>query len=181
MLRCLITNGEASHGEAAWLRHIGVWMERGVELVQIRERDLTARELAELTRKVLRLPNPHGTKILVNDRADVALACGAHGVHIRDGGAEPGWYRRSDFLVSAACHRVEDIAELAAADYIVLAPIFEPISKAGNGTVLGLEALREAAGQTTVPILALGGVTRDNEQCCMEAGAAGVAGISYFG
>ena len=117
----------------------------------------------------------------MNDRADVALACGAHGVHIRDGGAEPGWYRRSDFLVSAACHRVEDIAELAAADYIVLAPIFEPLSKTVSGAVLGIEALREAARQTAVPILALGGITRENEQSCMEAGAAGIAGTSCFG
>jgi thiamine-phosphate pyrophosphorylase len=180
VIRCLITDGTSARGEAAWLRHIGAWLERGVELVQIRERELTARQLAELTRKVLGLPNPHDTKVLVNDRADVAMACGAHGVHIRDGGAEPGWYRRPGFLVSAACHRVEDVAGLESADYIVLAPVFQPISKTGSGAVLGVGALREASRLTAVPILALGGVTRENERACVEAGAAGIAGISYF-
>ena len=102
------------------------------------------------------------------------------GIHIRDGGPEPGWFRQPGFLVSAAFHRVEDLPDLAEADYIVLAPIFQPISKAGNGTVLGIEALREAARRTNVPVLALGGITRENEQNCVEAGAAGIAGISYF-
>jgi thiamine-phosphate pyrophosphorylase len=180
VIRCLITNGAASRAESAWLRHIEACMERGVDLVQIREPGLTARQLADLTRKVLRLPNPHATKVLVNDRTDVALACGAHGVHIKEGGAQPDWFRQPGFLVSAACHRVEDVAGLAAADYILLAPIFAPLSKSAAGTALGLDALLDASTRIAVPILALGGVTPENEQSCVDAGAAGIAGISYF-
>ena len=76
-IRCLITDGTASNNESKWLDHAAAWIEDGIEFLQIRERDLPVRQLAELTRKVLRLPNPHGTKILINDRADVAIACGA--------------------------------------------------------------------------------------------------------
>lgn len=186
MIRCLITNGKAARDEAAWLRQLAAWMERGVELIQIRERELTCRELAALTRRVLALANPAGTKILVNDRADIALACGAHGVHLREGsapldGTGPEEFRRNGLLISAACHRAEDVSRLAAADYIVLAPVFDPRSKAASGKPLGLAGIRAAARLTAVPLLALGGITRDNEQSCLDAGAAGIAAITYFG
>ncbi len=181
VIRCLITNGQAARDQTAWLDRLAHWLERGIELVQLRERDLTDAELTRLTRRVMSLPNPHRTKILLNGRADIARLCGTHGVHLRDSGDDPAQFRRPGFLVSAACHTVEGVDRLAAADYIVLAPIFEPLSKTGVGLPLGLAGLRAAAARTTVPILALGGVTPDNEQRCIEAGAAGIAGISYFG
>ena len=180
MIRCLITNGKAREHEPEWLAHVARWMDRSVDYVQIRERDLTARELAELTRKVLALPNPYGTRILVNDRADIAIACGAHGVHLRDGSAAPELFRRPGFLVSAACHSVEEVEQMHGADLILLAPIFTPISKDDNRTPIGLDALRRASLAAKVPLLALGGVTRGNEQACLASGAAGIAGISYF-
>ncbi len=98
--------------ESRWLDHKAAWLAEGIELMQIRERDLSARQLADLTRKVLRLPNPHGTKILINDRADIAMACGAHGVHLRDGSVLPDVFARLSlqerFLVSVACHSVAE-------------------------------------------------------------------------
>ncbi len=185
MIRCLITNGKAARDEALWLRHLAAWIERGVELIQIRERDLTARELAALTRQVVALSHATGTKILVNDRADVALAAGAHGVHLREGtapldGAGPERFREQGLLVSAVCHRPEAVGALAAADYIVLAPIFNPLSKAAVAPPLGLAGIRAAARLTAVPLLALGGIARENQQSCLDAGAAGIAAISYF-
>lgn len=155
-------------------------MEEGVELIQIRERDLPARQLADLTRKVLRLPNPHGTKILVNDRADVAMACGAHGVHLREGCVLPEVFSLPAFLVSVACHSSADAEKTRGADFIVLAPIFSPLSKTDSRLALGVTAITELAAATITPILALGGITAGNARLCMEAGAAGVAGISYF-
>jgi thiamine-phosphate pyrophosphorylase len=184
VIRCLITDGTASANETQWIEHKAAWLADGIELMQIRERDLTARQLAELTHKVLRLPNPHGARILINDRADVAIACGAHGVHLRDGSVLPGVFARPEFLVSIACHSVAEAEKTRGADFIVLAPIFCPLSKSDARPALGVTAITELAahlaGGTPTPVLALGGITARNAQLCMEAGAAGVAGISYF-
>src|SRR5271163_2942318 len=109
----MISDGSASLDEGRWLANIAVWLARGVDpgvdFVQIRERGVSARRLAELTRRVLRLPNPRSAKILVNDRADIALACGADGVHIRDGGVLP---EKTRLLISAACHNPADVGRL---------------------------------------------------------------------
>jgi thiamine-phosphate pyrophosphorylase len=153
---------------------------RGVEILQIRERDLSARDLAALTREVLELDNPYHTKILVNDRADVSVACGAHGVHLRDGSVLPEVFARPGFLVTIACHAVEDFKNVRGADFTLLAPIFAPLSKTDSRQALGPEAIREFTRLSDVPVLALGGITPANARLCMEAGAAGVAGISYF-
>lgn len=174
MIRCLITDGSAT------LRPVEHWLEQGVELIQIREPQLTTRQLAEFTRKVLLLPNPHGTKILVNDRADVAIACGADGVHLRDN--SPHWGRGFSrvAVITRSAHYLEQLPGIHDVDYILLAPIFAPLSKAETTPPLGLEALREAVKLTPIPILALGGITEANAHQCVEAGAAGIAGISYF-
>ncbi len=180
MIRCLITDGTASTNESRWIEHKAAWLAAGIELMQIRERDLSVRQLAELTRKVLRLPNPFGAKILINDRADVAIACGAHGVHLRDGSVLPEVFSRPEFLVSVACHSIANAGKTRGADFIVLAPIFSPLSKSDSKPALGVTAITELAAATRTPVLALGGITAGNARLCIEAGAAGVAGISYF-
>lgn len=179
-VRCLITDGTASENESQWLDHVAAWIAAGVELLQIRERQLPVRRLAELTRKVLRLPNPHATKILINDRADVAIACGAHGVHLRDGSVVPEIFARPGFFVSISCHSIAERERTRGADFILLAPIFKPLSKEDTRPVLGIEAIREITRIWPIPVLALGGITPANAHLCLEAGAAGVAGISYF-
>jgi thiamine-phosphate pyrophosphorylase len=162
------------------LDHAAAWLDRGVEIFQIRERELSARDLAVLTRKVLQIPNPHHAKIIVNDRADVAIACGAHGVHLRDGSVLPEIFAQRDFLVTVACHGVADAGRVRGADFVLLAPIFKPLSKADSRPALGPATIREFTRLSDVPVLALGGITPANAALCMEAGAAGVAGISYF-
>lgn len=184
MIRCLITDGTAARDEARWISRLLHWMERGVDLIQIRERHLSARDLSALTRKVLALNNPNGTKILVNDRADVAIACGADGVHLRDDSIAPEYFTRPGFLVTVACHDIAQLGHpgqlrtLSKASYILLSPIFRGHS--GADPVLGLAGLRTAALISRAPILALGGVTPANELECLAAGAVGIAGISYF-
>ena len=96
-----------------------------------------SRELADLTRKVLRIPNPHGTKILVNDRADVAIACQAHGVHLRDGSVSPEKFARPGFLVTVSCHRIEDAHETAGASFVLLRADFQTIVQNGSQTGAG--------------------------------------------
>ncbi len=180
MIRCLITDGTALQNEPGWLAHAAAWIAAGIELLQIREPDLTPRQLAELTRKVLRLPNPHGTRVLVNDRADVAIACGADGVHLKDGSVLPEIFAHPGLCVSIACHSAGDLEKTRGADFIFLAPIFQPLSKTDARPVLGTGAITEIARISSIPVLALGGINAANARLCLEAGAAGVAGISYF-
>jgi thiamine-phosphate pyrophosphorylase len=180
VIRCLITDGTFSQNGPRWLAHLAYWIGEGVDLVQIRERELEARELAELTRKVLGIPNPHGSRILVNDRADVAMACKAHGVHLRDGAVRPETFARPGFLVTTACHQVEEAQNVAGADFVLLAPIFKPLSKIDHRPVLGTGAIKEFTRRSRIPVLALGGIDDENARACMDAGAAGIAGISFF-
>jgi len=180
VIRCLITDGTFSRGQTRWLAHLAHWIGEGVDLVQIRERDLEARDLAELTRKVLRIPNPHGTRVLVNDRADVAMACHAHGVHLRDGSVPPEKFARPDFLVTIACHGLENTRNTAGASYVLLAPIFKPLSKMDHRPALGTGAITEFARRSPIPVLALGGINYHNARLCVSAGAAGIAGITCF-
>jgi thiamine-phosphate pyrophosphorylase len=185
MLRYYITDRHAAGGMEPMLEYIDRALADGLEWIQIREKDLPARELCELVRWVVALPNPHGTRVLVNSRLDVALACGAHGVHLPANSVSPAELRRivpAGFLISVSTHTVDEVraAEDEGADFCVFGPIFAPLSKTGYGEPVGLDKLREAGNAVGIPVLALGGITRDNAVQCVAAGAMGVAGVSIF-
>jgi thiamine-phosphate pyrophosphorylase len=185
MLRYYITDRKQAGGVEPLLDAIGRNLSLGVDYIQIREKDLPARELAALVRRALALRNPRGTRILVNSRADIALACGAHGVHLPSDSIAPSRWRAvvpAGFLIGVSCHEREEVlaAEREGANLVVFGPVFEPISKVTTVPPRGLQGLAAAASGVSIPVLALGGITRENAALCVGAGAGGVAGISLF-
>lgn len=164
---------------------VGLACDGGVRWFQLREKDLSAGKLLELAGKLRQVTAERGARLIVNDRADVALAVGADGVHLPASGLPPSVARTlvgRGLLVGVSTHS-EDEARRAAeagADYITFGPLFYTPSKAAYGPPVGLEALREVAGrlQPPVPILGLGGVKPGNVSQVVAAGARGVALIS---
>jgi thiamine-phosphate pyrophosphorylase len=157
----------------------------GVDMVQIREKDLAVRDLLALCRRVIALPNRGRSKIIINDRADVALACGADGIHLPNDSISPGALRRivpPRFTIGVSCHTPEAVVRAAAegADFVVYGPVFTPLSKATSAPAVGLDSLRATVRLVDIPVLALGGMTFLNARLCIAAGAAGIAGISLF-
>ena len=156
--------------------------------MQIREKDLPTRELLELVTAAVEAAGGHegeGSRVVVNDRLDVAWAAAAHGVHLGTKSLPARVVRgivSRDFLVGVSCHSLQEAlaAESSEADYLVLGPIFESPAKLVFGPPLGLEKLREVTSRVRIPVLALGGITLERVSACREAGATGIAGIRIF-
>jgi len=161
----------------------------GVDWIQIREKDLTGRELAALVDEALRrIARP--CRILVNDRLDVAMAVGAGGVHLGEQSMPIEDARRfvkekncgGDFLVGVSAHSLEaaQAAERDGADYVIFGPVYETPSKAVYGPPQGLSRLSKVCESVCVPVIAIGGITTQNARECTAAGASGIAAIRLF-
>ena len=157
----------------------------GVDWIHIREKDLPTRALLQLTQAAVEKTGGNATRIFVNDRLDVALAAGAHGVHL--GGhslpvaALRAWVPEG-FQVGVSCHSVEEAlrAEADGASYVFFGPVFETPSKLPYGPPLGLDKLAEVTARVKIPVLAIGGVTEERAEACRARGAAGMAAIRMF-
>jgi thiamine-phosphate pyrophosphorylase len=172
------------------LDKIGEAADCGIDLVQLREKDPSTRQLearaGEAVGRVRRRPAGK-TRLLINSRSDVALACGADGVHLRSDDVSPREARllwasvpaQQPPVIGVSCHSPAEVehARAAGADFVVLGPVFEKKNASAPG--LGLPALRRAC-ESKIPVLALGGVTLENARACADAGAAGVAAIRLF-
>lgn len=185
MLRCYITDRRTLPSGRTLLDSIARNLQAGPDWIQIREKDLSARELHSLVQAALALPNPRGVAILVNSRVDVALAAGAAGAHLPSHSPAPQRWRAlvpKGFLIGVSCHSKDEvrIAGEEGADYALFGPVFAPLSKGSDLAPRGLDGLADAVLATTIPVLALGGVTNRNASLCEAAGARGIAGISLF-
>jgi thiamine-phosphate pyrophosphorylase len=206
MLRCAITSrvlfpGDELQQQAALLRQAHRWVAEGIDLIQLREKDLPAANIATLAREILHAIAEANspTKLLLNSRPDITLATAAHGVHLT---AAPGeltpaqirkLYASTNLpapIITISCHTLEDIhrAHTNQADAILFAPVFEKRAfektVAGQTTTTpgqGLDRLRAAClAASPIRVYALGGVTFENAPACLNAGAAGIAGIRLF-
>jgi thiamine-phosphate pyrophosphorylase len=157
-----------------------------IPLIQLREKNLSARTLYELAAQAARLTARSDTRLLVNDRADIARAAGADGVHLTTRSLEVGVVRRAfgeDFLIGVSAHSLAEAgsAERAGADFATFGPVFDTPSKRAYGQPAGLNALNEAAhALAPFPLLALGGITLENARDALRAGARGLAAIRLF-
>jgi thiamine-phosphate pyrophosphorylase len=162
----------------------------GIDFIQLREKDLPTRELENLARAIrLRTDSrEQKTALLINSRSDVALACGADGVHLPADDLPPSEVRNiwakaghpTRPLITVSCHSADEVARAASegADFALFAPVFEK-KDAPHASPTGLDELREACRQK-IPVLALGGITLTNARACLDAGAAGIAAIRLF-
>ncbi len=204
---CYVTDRKslrASQTGLALRERIQMAVQAKVDWVQIREKDMPARELMDLVRGVRdairaedALGSAEGTRhghvvprVVVNDRLDLALAAGAAGVHlgresvnVRDvvkwcgsGNAPP------EFMIGLSCHSIEEAreAESAGANYILFGPVFETPSKRVFGEPQGIARLAEVCGTVRIPVIAIGGVDEVNAQDCVRTGAGGIAAIRMF-
>src|SRR5512146_1320549 len=206
MLLCYITDrwqfpGTPEEQRARLLGKIAEASRAGVDLIQLREKDLPAHDLEALAREAVCLVRENSganrTRLLINSRVDIAIAADADGVHLRadDMAASEARVIFSKAgvqkpVIGVSCHSLAEVrlAEAHGADFAVFAPVFEKSGNPGQG----LAALRAACGQVptrgieaavpagTMPVLALGGVTLENAHACIEAGAAGIAAIRLF-
>ena len=156
----------------------------GVDILQIRERDLSARDTLSIAEAAVQSAKRTGAHILVNDRADVAQCAGA-GVHLTTRSLTADVVRRSfgpDIIIGASTHNLEEAmtAESSGADFVVFGPVFETASKQRYGPPVGVAALRMVTRRLRIPVLALGGLTLANFPEALDAGAAGIAAISLF-
>ncbi len=200
MLRYAITSralfrGDEHQRQAALLRQASRWVADEIDLIQLREKDLPVADIAALARKMIESTagTNSPTKILINSRADIAIAAGAHGVHLTAGPNELSADQVRDVYASAklpapiitiSCHTLDEVerARDSEASAILFAPVFEKVT--GDKVVVsgqGLDKLRAACREAfPVPVYALGGVTLENAFSCLAAGASGIAGIRLF-
>jgi thiamine-phosphate pyrophosphorylase len=176
----------------------------GIDYIQLREKDLSARDIESLARDAMKIIHeqelatdhwPLTTALLINSRTDVALAAGAAGVHLRSNDITPQEARAAwkcgagaparerspqNPLIAVSCHSPKEVTQAAAnqATFAVFAPVFEKKDSLTTAPT-GLETLHQAC-RANIPVLALGGISLDNAKLCLENGAAGIAAIRLF-
>ena len=165
------------------LRLVRAAADADVPLFQIREKSLHARVLYELVARAAKITRGSTTRLLVNDRSDIARAAGADGVHLTTQSLPVEVVRSlfgADFLIGVSTHSLDEAlaARAGGADFVVFGPVFETESKRAYGEPQGLSKLAEVVRELSeFPVVAIGGITLDNVDECLQAGARGIAAI----
>lgn len=187
-ITCLITKGEATAENFAQEKHdilniVRSAAENRIALVQIREKQLSAKLLFELTAAAVKIVRKSSTRILVNDRADIALAAGADGVHLPANSLCPTAIREkfpTDFIIGVSAHSLREAEEAVAegADFILVGPVFET---PGKGPPVGLDVFGDVCRRLKpFPVIALGGIDARNYEEALAAGGSGIAAIRFL-
>lgn len=182
---CLVTQS-SSIGRDGTLRLISEATGAGIDLVQIRERDLDDRSLVALTRAAVDAARRTRARIVVNERLDVALAAGAHGVHLRGDSVAASAVRRhapAGFIVGRSVHSRDEavaVEHAGGCDYLFFGMVFPSTSKPPGHSAQGVGALKEVCSSVRLPVLAIGGISVDRAPEIAAAGAAGIAAIGLF-
>lgn len=158
-------------------------IEAGIDCIIVRERDLEARDLVQLTIDLVKRTRGTRTRVVVSDRTDVALASGADGVHLRGDSIAPDVVRRMTpgrFLLGRSVHDAEEAAAVTSVDYLIAGTVWASASKPEHHRLLGIDGFSEVVKASRVPVLAIGGVTVDRVQEVASAGGAGIAAIGLF-
>lgn len=187
----LITDGSLTsqnfhHKSQSTLKLVKAAVDSGISLIQIREKNLTAGPVFDLVQRASEITSKSDTKLLVNDRADIAVLAGADGVHLTSTSVSADVARRNfpaHFIIGVSAHSMNETrrAKESGADFVVFGPIFETASKIQYGNPLGLEALKLVSETLApFPVLGIGGVNKTNYLSVLESGAAGFAAIGFL-
>ena len=181
---CMITDGRLPGygGADALVDRVSAAARAGVDLIQVREGAVDDRVLTAVVSVCGRAVRGTRARVVVNDRLDVAVACGAQGVHLKSDSYPAARARAiapAGFLIGRSVHSADEAIRADGADYVIFGAVFPTSSKPGQ-TPAGLAALEETVRATTLPVLAVGGVTVETVGAVARTGAAGIAAIGMF-
>jgi thiamine-phosphate pyrophosphorylase len=189
---CLVSDGRArvtnsrefAAAKARLTRIVSDAAGAGVDLIQVRESALETSALVDLVAALIAITRGSSTQVVVNDRLDVALACGAAGVHLKRVSLSPSAARSMTlpgFLVGRSIHsRAEAVEHAPMVDYLIAGTVFPTGSKPTVDRLLGTSGLKDIVDAVRVPVLAIGGMTADRLDEVATTGVSGIAGISLF-
>jgi thiamine-phosphate pyrophosphorylase len=178
ILRLVVITDDAEDRRATLADRVAAAVRGGATSVQVRLKSATSREVVEITRAIM---SKVSVPVIVNDRADIALAAGAAGVHVGEADLPVAAIRRfvpPDFIVGASLGSDAEVANAKDADYVGIGPVYGSDSKSDAGSAIGVEGFKRLAALVAHPALAVGGITADRALQITVAGAAGVAVIN---
>ena len=179
----LITDRKLFKAQCSMYFAIESALEAGTKCIQLREKDLSVKELLEMAVWMRELTGEYNAKLFINDRVDIALSAGADGVHLGQNSIPPHAVRKisgDKLIIGVSTHSVNEAidAEKDGADFITLGPVYETPSKLRYGNPIGIDYFSKVKSQISIPVLAIGGIKLDKVKGVKEAGADGIALIS---
>ena len=178
VIRFIVITDNVRDGQSGLIERAAAAVQGGATCIQLRLKDVSARDLAALAHELVR---SIGVPVIVNDRADIAIAAGAAGVHLGADDLPPAAVRTfapDGFIIGASVGSDEEVRGARGADYVGIGPVFSTSSKKDAGMAIGVAEFKRLAVATGLPAVAIGGVTAANARAAVDAGATGIAAIA---